>query len=64
MMVDYGAEMAKPCSSALSSIFDVWAVTSQLSDQRLVRTGNNEVISIGAGENVVGLGKCGGEKVE
>ena len=32
---------------------------SQPSDQRWSLTGNSEVISIGAGEKIVGLGECG-----
>ena len=65
MLVDFGAEMAKPRSSVHSSIFDEWAEKGL---SHLINvgfgTGNSEVINIGAGEKIFRLGECGDKKVE
>ena len=53
MMVDFGAEMAKPHSKDFSHLINVG-----------VGKGNSEVISMGVGEKVFGLGDCGGKAVE
>ena len=55
MTVDFGAEMAKPRSSAHSQWADKYL--SHLINVG-VGTGNSEVISIGVEEKLVGLGEC------
>ena len=52
MMVDFGAEMTKPRSSAHSSIFDAWAKGFSHHSNVGVGTVNSKVISVGVGEKV------------
>ena len=55
-MVDFVAEMAKPCSSA--PLLNNWRVSRKGLCHLInvgVGAGNSEVISIGAGEKSVGL---------
>ena len=63
MMMDFGAEMVKPCLSAHSSIFDAGAVRASHLSNFGVETENSGVICIGFGENV-GLQECGGKGVK
>ena len=62
--MDFVADMAKHLSSAHCSIF----VNGQKDLSHLINvgvgTGNSEVTSIGVGEKVVGLRKCGSKEVE
>ena len=60
MIGDFEAEMAKPRTSAHSSI--IGECLSHLINVG-VGTGNSEVISIGTGEKIVGLVKYGDKEV-
>ena len=71
--MEFGAEMAKPRSSVHSSKFGDWTETDKPSDTENqishlitvgVGSGNNEVISSGAGEKIVRLGECGDKEAE
>ena len=60
-MVDLGAEMVKFLLSAHSSV-GIKGLSHLINVG--VGTRNNEVISIGAVEKIIGLGECGDKEVE